>query len=48
MPLPFEVNAGPSSEIPDFDLSPDGRWLAVIEVDRRGDVWLLEASKGSF
>jgi serine/threonine protein kinase len=34
--------------IPDLDISPDGRWLVLVEVDRRGDVWLLEASEGSF
>ena len=47
-PLALEVAEGPTSEIADFDVSPGGRWLAVVEVDRRGDVWLLEASKGSF
>ena len=47
-PLPLEVATGPTWEVADFDVSPDGRWLAVIEVEQRGDVWLLEASKGSF
>ena len=47
-PLPREVATGPTSEVADFDVSPDGRWLAVIEVEHRGDVWLLEASEGSF
>jgi TolB protein len=47
-PLSPGTAAEPSRVIPDFDVSPDGRWLALVEVERRGDVWLLEASDGSF
>ncbi len=47
-PLPHGEAAAPYVEIPGFDMSPDGRWLALVEVERRGDVWLLEASGGSF
>ncbi len=37
-----------SPSAPDFDVSPDGTLLAVIEEQARGDVWVLEALRRSF
>jgi Tol biopolymer transport system component len=39
---------GSLPEVSDFDISPDGRWLAVVERRTHGDVWLLEATSGHF
>jgi hypothetical protein len=46
-PIRHGEAAGPYSEMQGFDVSSDGRRLALVEVERRGDVWLLEASEGS-
>jgi Tol biopolymer transport system component len=35
-------------DFPDFDASPDGKWLAFTREDTRGDLWLLEAQEGSY
>jgi Tol biopolymer transport system component/serine/threonine protein kinase len=38
----------PAGRIADFDLSPDGRLLAIWEIGLRGDIWMLETETGSF
>jgi Tol biopolymer transport system component len=40
--------SGPFSEIQTFDVTPDGRWLILLEESRRGDVWILDAGDDSF
>jgi Tol biopolymer transport system component len=47
-PMPAAAASGPASEIQYFDASADGRWIILHEIERRGDIWLLEATKGSF
>jgi Tol biopolymer transport system component len=47
-PVPHGTTSGPFSEIQAFDTSADGRWLVLLEDDPTGDVWMLEASRGSF
>jgi len=47
-PLPHGTASGPFAEILYFDTSADGRWIAFHELEGRGDIWLLEATKGSF
>jgi TolB protein len=42
------VALGETSAAGDFDLSRDGALLAYTRYDRRGDIWLLEAGRGSF
>jgi len=44
--LPAEM--GDADALGDFDLSADGRLLAFVRYDQRGDVWLLEVGRGSF
>jgi TolB protein len=46
--VPHAAASGPFSEIQVFDISADGRWLVLLEDDPTGDVWVLEASRGSF
>ena len=46
--LPYGTPSGPFSQIQYFDASADGRWIVYLETEERGDVWLLEATKGSF
>jgi hypothetical protein len=31
-----------------FDISADGRWLVYSRSEDKGDVWVLEAKKGSY
>jgi Tol biopolymer transport system component len=47
-PLPHGAASGSFREIRFFDVSADGRWIVFVEDDRQGDVWLLEATEGSF
>jgi Tol biopolymer transport system component len=42
------TTSGSDKEILSFDLSPDGKLLALQEWDTRGDIWVLESQKGSF
>lgn len=35
-------------DYPDFDPSPDGKWLVFTREERRGDVWVLDAQEGSY
>ena len=55
-PNPFSNSVRISCQVPIagraniqvFDISADGRWLVLLEDDPTGDVWVLEASRGSF
>ena len=47
-PAPHSEVSGPFSQIQTFDVSPDGRWLILLEENHRGDVWVLDAQDGSF
>jgi eukaryotic-like serine/threonine-protein kinase len=48
MPLVHPVDAGPAASIPIFDMSADGRILVLAREEVRGDIWLLEARKGTY
>ncbi|HPA80786.1 MAG TPA: protein kinase [Thermoanaerobaculales bacterium] len=47
-PVPDAVPRTPLGEIVDFDLSVDGRLLALNETERRGDIWVLETEATPF
>jgi hypothetical protein len=47
-PLPHGTASGSFTEIRFFDASADGRWIVFVEDERQGDIWLLEATEGSF
>jgi Tol biopolymer transport system component len=47
-PVQHGEAAGPYSQIQTFDVTPDGRWLILLEETPRGDVWVLEAQGGTF
>jgi len=47
-PVSYEIASGGDARILGFDTSPEGRWLVVLEGLLRGDIWLLEAERGSF
>jgi eukaryotic-like serine/threonine-protein kinase len=48
VPLDHPVEAGPESSIPMFDVSTDGRTLVLTREEVNGDIWLLEARKGTY
>ncbi len=47
-PLEREAVLGPATAAGVFDLSWDGRYVAFLREDPSGDIWVLEAIKGSF
>ena len=47
-PVPQAEVSGPFAQIEAFDVTPDGRWLTLLEESTRGDIWILEAQEGSF
>jgi TolB protein len=48
VPLSPAVDFGSGSSPGMFDISADGRWIVYPYEEDRGDVWVLEASKGSY
>jgi TolB protein len=42
------VRFGNASTFGDFAMSPDGRFLAYVEEERRGNIWILEAASGAY
>ncbi len=48
-PLSTPVDFGSPGSAGMFDISADGRWIVYPrEISSRGDVWVLEAEKGSY
>jgi dipeptidyl aminopeptidase/acylaminoacyl peptidase len=47
-PVPHAEPSDPFSHVESFDVTPDGRWLILLEESHRGDVWVLDAQDGTF
>jgi hypothetical protein len=47
-PLEREAALGLAGVAGLFDVSSDGRYVAYLREDPTGDLWVLEAAKGSF
>lgn len=47
-PLSPEVDFGSAHSAGMFDISQDGRWIVYPREEDRGDVWVLEATKGEY
>jgi Tol biopolymer transport system component/serine/threonine protein kinase len=47
-PLDLSIDAGPATSMPTFDLPADGRSVVLTREEVSGDIWLLEAQRGSY